>query len=121
MAKPIPKHIEKLGKIWVMINEAYRGNEALERKRYEKARSLLWELVGKDDFIRISKDEVVMHKGSIDGRDKYDIDMIKAAIHKSIKRGFDESLYDSMRRGQAWSWDKIVADYKGVELVFRYG
>ena len=105
MAKQISKHIEKLGKIWVLIHDGHCSNSTLKDERYEKARSLLFELVGKRDTVWLGSDDdddAIILKVDIDTSD---IDGIKASIHIRIRDCFDRDLYYSMMKGQYYRWD----------------
>ena len=118
MAKPIPKHIEKLGKIWVLIHDGHYSISTLQEKRYEKARSLLLELVGKRDAVWIESgdNDIIILKDDIGTAS---IDQIKASIHLRIRDCFDDGLYISMYKSQRyrWRWERIVEDYNGKPLT----
>ena len=116
MTKKIPQQVEKLGKIWVLINQGHHEDNALGDKKYKKARSLLWELVGKNGGIWIGSDGLVLHESGIDTDP---IDTIKGSIHKRINEEFDEKLYYCMLSAEHynWKWDRIVDNYKGNPLT----
>ena len=116
MTKKIPQQVEKLGKIWVLINQGHHEDSALGDKKYKKARSLLWELVGRNGGIWINSKVIVLNEDMIDTES---INTIKGSIHKRIRDEFDEKLYDSMVNAEHynWKWDRIVDSYKGNPLT----
>ena len=111
MAKPIPKHIEKLGKIWVLINQGHKSDNPIQDRKYKKARSLLWEL-NKDLGVWINPKTLLIVTEYIDN---IEIDGLKGIIHHGISDHFDYDLYDSMKTAEHynWKWERIVDDYNG--------
>ena len=115
MTKKIPQQVEKLGKIWVLINQGHHENNPIKDRKYKKARSLLWEL-NKDLGVWINPKTLLIVTEYIDDTD---IDGIKGIIHQGISDHFDYNLYDSMKRSEHynWKWERIVDDYKGNPLT----
>ena len=111
MVKPIPTKIVKLGKIWVLINQGHHADNPMKERKYNKARSLLWEL-HEDLGVWINPKTLLIVTEYIDD---LDMDGLKGIIHHGISDHFDYDLYDSMKTAEHynWKWERIVDDYNG--------